>query len=357
MLRSLSDSVIHPPQRYNSLLPRASRKRQFQHIHHLDITTDYQIIPEWKRPRVCAHSDEYAMTHYDHQSVPAFFVINEVAQSARASSLGPFECDQLPPHNDSAHLRVRTEKEPASMVQLLETKDNPQHDVCAGYVEADMADYRSRRRRRLSQHERILKSLISPKALSAEFEIDDKALQGIFYAANEIFFRGSLKGRVTWTWEDLPPNLIGTTAWRDAPDGHGYETLIFLSRQILKNKKYNRRLLISTFIHELIHSYLFVNCGYHPDDCGGHTSGFKRIANLINSWVGEENLLQLHKMEAELSDFEIKTTNTLPRDHVSGGCTVQWLCDGTLGYIELRSGLLSRDRDKGVGPYMMSRLL
>ncbi|GAW11665.1 hypothetical protein ANO14919_010130 [Xylariales sp. No.14919] len=354
MLRSLSDSVIHPPRRYDSLLPHPPRKRQFHHIHHLDINDDCRIIREWKRPRVCTHSDEYAVARCDHQSVPQFFIIKEAARSARTSDLSSSECDQLPP-NDSAHLRVRNEKEPASTARPLETKDNAHHDTAAGHVEADMADYR--RRRRLSQHERILKSLISPKALSAEFEIDDKALQGIFYAANEIFFRGSLKGRVTWTWEDLPTNLIGTTAWRDAPNGDGYETLIFLSRQILKNKKYNRRLLISTFIHELIHSYLFVNCGYLPDDCGGHTSGFKRIANLINNWVGEENLLQLHKMEAELSDFEIRTTEALPRNHISGGCQVQWLCDGTLGYIVLRPGLRSRDRDKGTGPYMASRLL
>ncbi|KAI3328381.1 hypothetical protein F4824DRAFT_412885 [Ustulina deusta] len=362
MLRSLSDSVVPPLQAYDSLLPRVPRKRQIHHVHRLDITDDYQILREWKRPRFYPHSDEYAVTRCDHQSVPAFFVIKET-RSMRTRDLGLPECDQLA-HNDSVQqynydnvsgqvdtpcldLRVRNEKEPASIVQPLETKDNVHHDAAAGLVETDMADYR--RRRRLSQHERILKSLISPKALSAEFEIDDEALQGIFYAANEIFFRGSLKGRVTWTWEDLPTDLIGTTAWRDAPDGHGYETLIFLSRKILKNKKYNRRLLISTFIHELIHSYLFVSCGYHPDDCGGHTSGFKRIANLINNWVGEENLLQLHKMEAELSDFEARTTDALPRDHVSGGCQVQWLCDGTLGYIILRSGIRSRDRDPARG--------
>ncbi|KAI1314225.1 hypothetical protein F5Y03DRAFT_5995 [Xylaria venustula] len=357
MIRSLSDSVIPPPQAYDSLLPRAPRKRQSRHTHHLDITDDYHIIREWKRPRVCAHSDEYAGAHFDHPSAPAFFIIKE-ARSSRTKDLALFEGDQLA-HNDLAQqynydnlstqmdtpcldLRVRNDKESASIVPPLKTKDNAHHDAAAALVEMDMADYR--RRRRLSQHERILKSLISPKALSAEFEIDDKALQGIFYAANEIFFRGRLKGRVIWTWEDLPTNLIGTTAWRDAPDGHGYETLIFLSRQILQNKNYNRRLLISTFIHELIHSYLFVSCGYHPDDCGGHTSGFQRIAKLINNWVGEENLLQLHKMEAELSDFEMGTTDTLSQDHISGGCQVQWLCDGTLGYIVLRSDLRSPDR-------------
>ncbi|KAI1202960.1 hypothetical protein F5X97DRAFT_193496 [Nemania serpens] len=360
MLRSLSDSVIPLSQDYDNLLPLA-KKRQFHHIHNLNITNDYKIIREWKRPRVLPRPDEHAdATRCGPQSIPAFFIIKEAIRSTRTDRISSFEGDQVM-HNDARHqnkydnvsaqidtpcldLRVRNEKDPAHVDRPLETKDNVHHDAAARLVETDMVD--CRRRKGISRHERILKSLISPKALGAEFEIDDKALQGIFYAVNEIFFRGSLKGRVTWTWEDLPTNLIGTTAWRDAPDGHGYETLIFLSRGILKNKKYNRRLLISTFIHELIHSYLFVYCGYQPDDCGGHTSGFKQIANLINNWVGEENLLQLHKMEAELGDFEIRTTDTLPRDHVSSGCQVQWLCDGTLGYIVLRPGLRSRDRDR-----------
>ncbi|KAI1119251.1 hypothetical protein F5Y14DRAFT_127403 [Nemania sp. NC0429] len=360
MLRSLSDSVIPLPQDYNNRLPLA-RKRQFCHIHHLDVTDDSKIIREWKRPRVLPRPDEHAaVPQRGLQSVPAFFVIKETIRSTRTGRVRSFQGEQVM-HNDATHqykygnvsaqtdtpclaLRVRNENDPSLVDRPLETKDNVHHDAAARLVETDMAD--CRRRKGLSRHERILKSLISPKALSAEFDIDDKALQGIFYAANEIFFRGSLKGRVTWTWEDLPTNLIGTTAWRDAPDGHGYETLIFLSRGILKNKKYNRRLLISTFIHELIHSYLFVSCGYHPDDCGGHTSGFKQIANLINNWVGEENLLQLHKMEAELSDFEIRTADTLSQDHVSSGCQVQWLCDGTLGYMVLRPGLRSRDRDR-----------
>ncbi|RYC55827.1 hypothetical protein CHU98_g10387 [Xylaria longipes] len=373
MLRSLSDSVIPPSRNYDNLVPLA-RKRQFQHFHHLDITDGYQIIREWKRPRACTHSNESTVFRCDHESVPPFFIIKEGGRSTQTSNMDLFGCDETT-HIDSTHqskydnvsarpdtqfLNFRAQnKEPGSVDRPLETKDNVHHDMAARLVEADMAGYR--RRRRLSQHERILKSLISPKALCAEFEIDDEALQGIFYAANEIFFRGSLKGRVTWTWEDLPTNLIGTTAWRDAPDGHGYETLIFLSREILKNKKYNRRLLISTFIHELIHSYLFVYCGYQPDDCGGHTSGFKRIANLINNWVGQENLLQLHKMEAELSDFEIRTAtdNALPRDHVSSGCQVQWLCDGSLGYVSrgqvyVHGTETLREDDKGFGPRTMA---
>jgi hypothetical protein len=366
MSRSLSDSVVLSSRDHNDFLPREVRKRRFHQIHHLDITEDYHILREWKRPRVNNHLNEYQAAQLVQESVPPFFIIKEAGQPPRESELESCGCgyEELPARGDSIQqnmyndlsvqvdtpcldLRVRNETEPHAFEPPLETKDNVLHDAAAKLVEIDIADYR--RRRRLSQHERILKSLICPKAWGAEFEIDDEALEGIFYAANEIFFRGSLKGRVTWTWEDLPTNLIGTTAWRDAPNGHGYETKIFLSQRILKDRKYNRRLLISTFVHELIHSYLFVCCGYQPDDCGGHTSGFKRIAKLINNWVGEENLLQLHKMEAELSDFEIRTTDTLPRDHVSSGCQVQWLCDGTLGYIVLRPGLRLLDHDPARG--------
>lgn len=350
MLRSLSDSAIPPSRVYDNLQPFA-RKRQLHHIHHLDVTDDYEMLREWKRPRVWTHTDGRAATRCDTQPVPAFFIIKEeAASSTRTTPLSSFESNQL--YNESTRqygydnvstqidtprhdLRVRNEAAPSPKAE-----ENVFHDKAARDVEANIAGYR--RQRRLSQHERILKSLISPKALNAEFEIDDEALQSILSAANEIFFGGDLKGRVTWTWGDLSPGLIGTTAWRKAPNGNGVQTLIWLSRQILKNKKYNRRLLISTFIHELIHSYLFVRYGYHPDDCGGHTSGFKRIANLINNWVGEENILQLHKMEAELSDFEIKTTGALPRGHDSSGCQVQWLCDGTIGYIALRPALRLR---------------
>ncbi|KAI0204646.1 hypothetical protein F4808DRAFT_351430 [Astrocystis sublimbata] len=351
MLRSLSDSVISRSRDRDSIAPFAT-KRQFQHTHQLDIDDDYRILREWKRSRAYDHSNDDTLAQYDHRAVPPFFIIKEGGRSTQRDDLGFFGGDETTSsepihscghrsastqmHTQCLDLRIRSEKESSSVVNLQENSENHLHDKAASLVETDMADYR--RRRRLSQHERILKSLISPKALCAEFEIDDEALQGIFYATNEIFFRGRLKGRVTWTWQDLPENLIGTTAWRDAPDGHGYETLIFLSRQILKNKKYNRRLLISTFIHELIHSYLFVSSGYQPDDCGGHTSGFKRIATLINNWVGQENLLQLHKMEAELGDFETRRA-VLPRNHISSGCQVQWLRDGSLEYVVLQPSL------------------
>lgn len=348
MIRSLSDSAIPLPHDYDSILS-LERKRPFHHLRNVDINDDHHILREWKRPRIYPRNSRHAATQFGHQSVPSFFIIKEAARSAQTNNFSCYDGDHTA-HNSSirhfryenvsAHLetpcldlKVRDEEGPTFVDRLLETNNNVSHDKAAKRVEDDMVGYR--RRTWLFRHERILKGLISPKSLRAEFEIDDEALEGIFFAVNEIFFGGILSRRVTWTWEHLPTNLIGTTAWREEPDGDGYQTRIFLSRQILKNKKYNRRLLIATFIHELIHSYLFVFCGYHPDDCGGHTSGFKRIANLINNWVGEENLLQLHKMEAELSDFEIETTNPSPQEHGCSGCQVQWLPDGTLGYIVL----------------------
>ncbi|CRK37782.1 hypothetical protein BN1708_007517 [Verticillium longisporum] len=94
-----------------------------------------------------------------------------------------------------------------------------------------------------------------------------------------------------------------TTALRRSRLLGGFETLIVLSHPILKNRKYNRRLLISTFLHELIHSYLFVCCGFKARRCGGHTTGFKRIAALIDEWAGPDTL-HLKDMEADLDHFK-----------------------------------------------------
>jgi hypothetical protein len=163
-----------------------------------------------------------------------------------------------------------------------------------------------RRRSPDSQHERILRSLIQPKSKEAEFSLDNDALRSIFSAANELFFYNRLAGRVTWDWShssspQYQEQIIGTTALRRSKLG-GYETLIVLSQPILKDKKYSRRLLISTFLHELIHSYLFICCGFKARACGGHTAGFRRIAGLIDDWAGPDNL-HLKDMEADLNRF------------------------------------------------------
>ncbi|RNJ53672.1 hypothetical protein D7B24_001578 [Verticillium nonalfalfae] len=166
----------------------------------------------------------------------------------------------------------------------------------------------SHRKAKDSRHERILRSLIRPRSRDAEFSIDNAALESIFSAANEIFFHNRLARRVNWDWShssssQYQDHIIGTTALRRSRLLGGFETLIVLSHPILKNRKYNRRLLISTFLHELIHSYLFVCCGFKARRCGGHTTGFKRIAALIDEWAGPDTL-HLKDMEADLDHFK-----------------------------------------------------
>lgn len=164
-----------------------------------------------------------------------------------------------------------------------------------------------RRRHRDSQHGRILKALINPKSREADFPLDNDALRSIFSAANELFFANKLTQRVTWDWShpasaQYESHIVGTTALRRSVRLGGYETLIVLSSPILKDTKYNRRLLISTFLHEMIHSFLFITCGIKARYHGGHTEGFRQIAEIIDDWVGKDHL-RLRDMEADLERF------------------------------------------------------
>ncbi|CAK7230595.1 hypothetical protein SBRCBS47491_007638 [Sporothrix bragantina] len=158
-----------------------------------------------------------------------------------------------------------------------------------------------------SRHERILLGLIHPKSVNAEFDLDNSALESIFSAANEMFFNGRLTQRVQWDWSDANSNpqydnkIIGHTSLRRAQSG-GFETFILLSTPILKSREYSRRLLISAFLHELIHCYLFICCGWSARESGGHTDGFRYIADTIDRWAGRENLF-LCQVEADLERF------------------------------------------------------
>lgn len=181
--------------------------------------------------------------------------------------------------------------------------------AAARLVRDHVANFGSSRRRHRttdSRHGRILRALINPKSRAAEFSLDNDALRSIFSAANELFFCNRLAGRVAWDWShpasaQYQAHIVGTTAVRRSRDG-GYETLIVLSSPILQDTKYNRRLLISTFLHEMIHSYLFVVCGLKARHEGGHTEGFRQIADTIDRWVGH-SYLRLSEMDADLEHF------------------------------------------------------
>lgn len=168
-------------------------------------------------------------------------------------------------------------------------------------------------RRTPNRHSRILNTLITPRKhrSSPAFTLDDSALESIFSAANDLFFANKLRGRVTWDWSHPSSRdaakythaIVGTTALRKVRSRRGgYETLIVLSSPILRDTKYNRRLLISTFLHEMIHSFLFVVCGRKAGVDGGHTKGFRDIAGMIDEWVGGD-YLRLSEMEADLDRF------------------------------------------------------
>ncbi|KAK3987046.1 hypothetical protein QBC44DRAFT_332123 [Cladorrhinum sp. PSN332] len=188
-----------------------------------------------------------------------------------------------------------------------------------------------KRRNPDSKHERILRSIITPRTPNPPL-LDNDSLLSIFSAANEIFFNGRLSQRVMWDWShpsdsaSNDPKVIGTTALRKAVQesnkGKGFETLIVLSSTILKDKRWSRRLLISTFLHELIHSYMFICCGFGAREEGGHTRGFREIARLMDDWAGGEEGgagLYLGRVEADLELFRDESYD----DHDDGGGGVE----------------------------------
>ncbi|KUI58156.1 hypothetical protein VP1G_05471 [Cytospora mali] len=222
--------------------------------------------------------------------------------------------------------------------ELFESDEfSPEEDkAAAARVKRHMANPR----RDVKRHERILRSLIHPKDhKGADFPLDNAALESIFSAADEIFFQGRLSRRVHWEWSSSNQNhyssrIIGTTALRQAaPPRGGYETLIVLSSPILTDTQYNRRLLISTFLHELVHSYLFICCGFKARHCGGHTDGFKEIAAMIDEWAGR-GTLRLCDMEADLGHFReverspvVESHHPLYHQHGGVGDSLDRQCD------------------------------
>jgi hypothetical protein len=239
---------------------------------------------------------------------PVFFVIRE--HGFMASSPLPSPSPSPSPVGFAEDIVERT----ASGISIARDTDQKwsstqllEDDEAFWRVKTHMSNFR--RRFPNSTHERILRSLIYPKSTDAEYPIDNTALESIFFAANAMFFHGRLTQRVSWDWShdtstQYCTKIVGTTALRRSAR-RGLETLIVLSSPILRDTQYNRRLLISTFLHELIHSYLFICCGFRAREGGGHTPGFHAIAELIDSWAGY-GVLHLSDIEADLDRFRIR---------------------------------------------------
>jgi hypothetical protein len=153
---------------------------------------------------------------------------------------------------------------------------------------------------------RILRNLINRRTT-----LDDESLDNLLFAADKVLFNGRLNGRVRWRWSfsyehQYNHDLLGTTALVAAPLSTGrLDTLIVLSTPLLQNEEYNRDLLLSAFLHELVHCYLFIQCGLDHAKDDGHTEGFKRIAKVIDTWIGHQRL-HLCNMRANLDDFRIR---------------------------------------------------
>jgi len=216
-----------------------------------------------------------------------------LAWSPPAMSLASNSTTSLNTPLEHAH-GITMERTPSGNSILSDTRFEPQpnHTLSSRDLEAAGFVLHHMERQRHWNHEDILKGLI--KRAGPIDDLDDKA--------------GTLYGRVQWEWssQDRYHNeLIGTTALRRCSDRDGYETLIVLSAPILKNPKYDRRLLLSAFLHELIHCYLFIKCGFEARVQGGHTDGFHKIAKAIHDWVEEwhPGYLELCNMKANLNRF------------------------------------------------------
>ncbi|KAK7935245.1 hypothetical protein PG985_000740 [Apiospora marii] len=339
MERSSSASSV-PDYRYLAYPTQAERGKRYVDGYDCHISSyDETLLRQSKRARLTSH--------FQQAERPAFFVIKEAGVPYVVSDRGPYDTGAerrnpvgevgegvnfqvLPPaheHNGLVHQRTSNGISISvddGTFEKSDVENSRFDDLAARRVERHVLQ-RSRRGRN-TKVERVLRSLISPRSPGQEFTLDNNALESIFYAANEIFFFGSLKGRVDWDWSDRSnakfcSRIIGTTALREAHTGE-IETLIILSHHYLRDKRYNRRLLISTFLHEMIHSYLFVHCGHDARRCGGHTDGFRRIARLIDDWAGPE-ILFLSNMEADLDAFR---QPQISHDHsdVHSSCSMQF---------------------------------
>ncbi|KFY56037.1 hypothetical protein V496_06808 [Pseudogymnoascus sp. VKM F-4515 (FW-2607)] len=146
------------------------------------------------------------------------------------------------------------------------------------------------------------------KNLNSDLALGQESLDNIRIAADNVFFDGMLCGKVKWRWsregeEGYETELLGSTTPQYSPET-GIEARIVLSRPLLLSGRYSRDLILSTFLHELVHCYLFICCGDQAQKDGGHTPGFLQIVQLVNGWIGNSRL-RLCSMKADLDHFTI----------------------------------------------------
>lgn len=225
----------------------------------------------------------------------------------KISSLSPYapqSCDPCLHWNEFACPSVVEHPAPPSVIwpDRFATSTFISDEEAAKSVERYLRPSDSSRDRLHAEQELIRLILSSP--------FEERRLPEVLHYANIVFFDGWLTASV-WPLRWRPSSqesgdIIGTTELRRTRSGR-FETRITLSTSILQNSAYSQRLVLSTLLHEAIHSYLFVRRGFAATENGGHSRGFRHIARLIDEWIGDETYLQLHRTEAILENFETKS--------------------------------------------------
>lgn len=166
--------------------------------------------------------------------------------------------------------------------------------------------------RRPTRHARTLERLLNRK-MDLDADSISSSLNTILDLADKVFFSNKLRDRMEWRWSNdtdvgYDNDFLGTTTPQYLVDPENPTKIrtradIVLSRPLLRSKKYKSSLLISTFVHELVHCYLFICCGRQAEHNGGHTGAFHKIVADIKDWLQNDELL-LCNMKADLRFFE-----------------------------------------------------
>lgn len=196
-----------------------------------------------------------------------------------------------------AELRVNNRGSPKPQERCQHT-----HDIDKEAASAVEHCFKQRRETRLGRTLR--------KRLNHELDLGlssiIQSLDAILDAADKIFFNRKLRNRVEWRWssesdQGFANEFVGTTTPIYSEE-FGTRAEIVLSKPLLQSGQYSSNLLLSAFLHELVHCYLFISCGPRAEEDGGHTPGFQRIVSLIQSWLDNPKL-RLCSMRADLDNF------------------------------------------------------
>ncbi|KAI9789913.1 MAG: hypothetical protein M1816_005682 [Peltula sp. TS41687] len=209
-------------------------------------------------------------------------------------------------------------------------------EAAAERVERHFANPHSSPDRPQAERELIRLILSSP--------LEERRLPDVLRYANIVFFEGLLTPPNLWPLRWRPSSedssdIIGTTELRQTRTGR-FETRITLSTSILHNAAYDQRLVLSAVLHEAIHAYLFIRRGFAATTDGGHSKGFRRIARLIDRWIGDDGYLQLHCTEAILKKFQTRSKCGWRRDTSTWGAEEH-------GFTWIRWDYSKRDNNVG----------